>query len=176
MKIDWPNKAEREGWEIEQFIYYYSLFHPDSKLIITESREMPDYFVCDELTKTLYGVELTSVYIDNLSVPEYHIKSNESEVEVPYSKEALGEYIKRILEHIQSKIQKAKKHYDQSHPLILSVYVNEYISLYIRRQHLQEMIDNNSHIFDGMTPFVEMILWPLPSPDEYPEAMLIRPD
>jgi hypothetical protein len=176
MKVNWPNKSEREGWEIEQFIYYHSLFHPESKLAITKNRENPDYFVRDENTDTQYGVELTSVYSNDQSVHDSHIECDEGLVEVPYSKEDMEDYIQCILERIKSKIEKAKSHYDQSHPLMLSVYVNEYISLHLRPRHLQKMVDDNNITFDEMTPFIEIILWPLPSPDEYPEAMSIRPD
>lgn len=176
MKISWPNKTESESWEIEQFVYYYSLFHHDCELEIVEKGEAPDYLVCDRQTNNKFGVELTSVYKNDRSVPDHHIKCTDGSIHVHYSGEELANYTQRILDSIQSKINKAQKHYDQSHSLLLSVYVNEYISLYLRPHHLQKIVDDNSLVFDQMSPFVEMILWPLPSPDDYPQAMLIRPD
>lgn len=176
MKIEWPNKYKREASEIELFIFYYSQFTHGRELKIISKQEMPDYVVCDRQTKDKFGVELTSVYKDAHSVPEVHKKYKEGVIHVPYSKNELDQYVQRLIDAIRSKIKKAQKHYNQSYPLLLSVYVNEYISLYIRQRHLQKMVDENSSIFDQMSPFVEIILWPLPSSDDSPDAMSIRPE
>jgi len=176
VKVDWPDKRQREALEIEQFIFYCSRSSLARDFEIVSKAEAPDYIVCDRKTKRKYGVELTSVYKDDRSVPDHHMRSAEGLVSVPYSKEEILCYIDRVLHAIQSKIAKAQEHYGQSYPLLLSVYLNEYVSLHLKPDHLQQMVDDHSSIFDQMAPYVGVLLWPLASAGDCPDAMLIRPD
>jgi hypothetical protein len=71
--MNWPNKGEREKYEIEKFIESYK---PRNFEIIKKD-ECPDYIVRDIKTGELFGVELTSVYLTDRSVPDEHISAKE---------------------------------------------------------------------------------------------------
>ena len=70
-----------------------------------------------------------------------------------------------------------KDQYDTSHPLILAVYVNEYISIYMEESDWTELFRDNESVFDDIDPFSEIVLWNLanesamsyiPTPDRKP--------
>jgi hypothetical protein len=84
----------------------------------------------------------------------------------------LGIYLRRIVEAIRTKIGKATKLYCKKLPMILSLYVNEYISIYLTRNDLDKMVQDNSKVFDAISPFSEIVLWNLPNGDIYS----IRPE
>jgi hypothetical protein len=65
---DWPNKNEREEYEIYNFIEHYKKL-PQR----IEKREKPDYFAKIQNRDVCFGVELTSVYLSDRSVPDEHI-------------------------------------------------------------------------------------------------------
>ena len=163
--MKWPNKNKREGLEIEGFIEAYKRLPHGCNFIIEDDRknpECPDMLVKDIDTNVKYGIELTSVYLDNRSVPDHHMKSGT--IQVPFDKEMINKYEKRILEQIVDKVCKARKHYRKDYPLILSVYVNEYISLRMGIDYWKKFASKYNIIFDCFTPFNEIVFWPLPSP------------
>ena len=90
----------------------------------------PDYVVEDAKTGEYFGVELVSVYLDDQSVPDVHIKSSREMVPIPYDKDEVENYKGRLVRAIREKIEKAIS-YDKRYPLILSVYVNEYIGIHM---------------------------------------------
>ena len=131
MEVDWPNKPTRETWEIEQFMDCYRRLPSRRDFEIVSKGDRPDYTVRDKCTGEMFGVELTSVYIDNRSVPDDHKVEHEEDVEITYDRGQLELYLSRLVEAVSTKVTKARSKYDTSNPLILSVYVNEYISIYI---------------------------------------------
>ena len=169
-KIGWPDKATGETWQIEQFIDNYRRFPSERDFEIVTKRENPDWIVRDKRTGERFGVELTSPYLDDRSVPDEHIPDGKGLEEIPFDAEKLRKYIVRLVQAVQAKVRKAQKGYDTSAPLILSVWVNEYISLHLRRHHLEQMVRENREVFYHMSPFVEIIFWDLPNKD----AMSVR--
>ncbi|MCK4819880.1 hypothetical protein KA005_29210 [bacterium] len=161
MSKNWPNKAEREEFEVAGFIKAYGRLHSARQLEVVSKSEKPDYILKDLYTGQTFGVELTSAYLNDRSVPEEHIPSHDGLVEIPYDPDQLKEYLGRLIDSVRSKISKAKKSYDTSVPLVLSVYVNEYISIYVRERHLEKMVKDNPDVFDRMSPFSEIVFWPL---------------
>jgi len=161
MTFDWPRKDSRESFEINEFIKHYKRLPHGRELEIIEKREKPDYILRDPASNDYFGVELTSVYIDDRSVPNSHMKDGEGNI--PYNSEEIKQYKQRLLKSISEKINKAKSGYETSYPLILSVYVNEYISIYIREKDLQAFVKENESAFDQMSPFCEIVFWPLPN-------------
>ena len=121
-------------------------------------------FEKDTKTEKCFGVELMSVYLDDRSVPDVHMKViNGSELTmIPCETNKIEDYKERMLEAVAEKISKAVK-YDKSFPLILSVYVNEYISIFMDERKFQSLVEANESLFDSMEPFSEIVFWPLPN-------------
>jgi len=158
----WPNKNSREKYEINEFISAYKQKYGRS-LVVESKRENPDYFLRDTASGDILGVELTSVYLDDRSVPDVHKKPVEGTEEIPDDDDAMEKYRKRLIQAIAEKICKARKNYDTTHPLVLSVYVNEYISIYMHKKDWEEFVKRYEEVFDAMAPFSEVIFWSLPN-------------
>ena len=163
MNKNWPDKDERESFEIEEFIRAYGQLPSSRYFKVVKKSEKPDYIVKDTSTGDIFGIELTSVYTDDHSVPDEHIPTHEGMVDIPYDPQELNNYLERLVNSVRGKIAKSRNGYDTSKPLILSVYVNEYISIYIREKHLKEMVNRYPEVFDDMAPFSEVVFWPLPN-------------
>jgi hypothetical protein len=161
MKSDWPEKKAREGFEVRGFIKAYKRLPHGKQFSIESKGEKPDYILIDKSSGIKVGVELTSVYISDRSVPDEHIPSVEGAVLIPQDKEALATYKKRMVAAINNKIKKAKKDYCIIFPLILAIYINEYISIYLTSNDLESLVKENNNIFDNMFPFSEVVLWNL---------------
>ena len=69
-------------------------------------------------------------------------------------------YKNRIVSQIFTKIQKARKEYNKDHPLILAIYVNEYVSIHIGLNEWRIFIESEE-IFDSIEPFKEIVFWSL---------------
>lgn len=143
MTLDWPNKNLRESFEINGFIESYRKLPHGREFEIVKKGENPDYTLKDLSVNEFFGVELTSVYIDNRSVPDIHMKAIDGPTPIPNKSKELEQYKQQLLKAISNKINKAKSGYDTSFPLILSVYVNEYISIYLRKEDLETLVSNN---------------------------------
>lgn len=159
----WPNRELREGLEITDFIAAYSGLPGSVRLEVVRKGEMPDYVVRDVQTGQEYGVELTSVYLDDRSVPDAHMRNEPDPVWIPDDEAQLEKYRTRLVGAIIDKICKARKGYDRSRPLILSVYVNEYISIYMRASEVQAFVRRYDGVFEGMAPFSRVVFWNLPN-------------
>ena len=161
MSKDWPtSKAERESLEIKGFIQAYGRLPSGRHFEVVDKSEKPDYIVRDISSGEIFGIELTSVYKDDRSVPDEHIPSHEGMVDIPYDQKELDDYLDRLADSVRDKIVKARNGYDISNPLILSVYVNEYISIFIRERDLKEMVNRHPGVFDDISPFLEVVFWP----------------
>lgn len=159
--MKWPNKLEREQFEINGFIEAYARLPESRQFEVVSKGETPDYVVRDTRTGEEYGVELTSVYLNDRSVPDVHMQWRDEAgmIEIPYDKEELEKYTKRLIDAIVDKVCKARKGYDSARPLILSIYVNEYIATYLRRPKLEEFVRRYEGLFDAMAPFTEIVFW-----------------
>lgn len=160
MNIDWHDRDFRENFEITRFIYHYAILH-HRNLEVVRKHEKPDYIVKDTESGEMLGIELTSVYLDNRSVPEIHM-GHENMQEVIFDQDKIDRYEARIAQAISSKIHKAQSIYDTTLPLKLSIYVNEYISIYMDESFWRDFIKNNTILFDSLCPYSEIVFWPLP--------------
>jgi hypothetical protein len=163
-KTDWPDKAQREQWEIQGFLRAYEKLTNRRTLEIVSRGDRPDYVVVDRTTGAEFGVELTSTYLDDRSVPDTHKVLHSGPVHIPFDQRELDRYKQRLVDTVKTKVQQARRGYDASRPLILSVYVNEYISIYLKRNDWEEI---NEELFDEMSPFVEVVFWNLPKDDVF---------
>jgi len=159
--MKFPNKNERENFEINGFIEAYAKLPEARQLIVVSKNETPDYIVQDSKTGKEYGIELTSVYIDNRSVPDFHMPDHEGCEDIPYDRRQIEQYLNRLIAAIIEKICKARKGYDVSRPLVLSIYVNEYIAIYLDKPELDAFVQRYEGLFDSMTPFTEIVFWNL---------------
>ena len=147
MKNKFP--PDREKREIEEFICYYKNFpHGRFFEIVENNRESPDYIVKDIKDGSCFGVELTSVYIDDRSVPDRHFVGGL--IHIPDDSEKIERYKARLLNSISNKIVKARKHYLLKYPLILSVYVNEYEKIFMDEQDWLVFIAENALLFNNI--------------------------
>jgi hypothetical protein len=163
----WPTKEEREDLEIRGFIKHYARLPHQRTLEIVERREKPDYFVKDVATRERFGVELTSVYLTDRSVPDEHIPPRPAHLftsGIPYDEVELGRYKHRLLDAIADKVKKAKVGYDLSYPLILSIYANEYRKIFLDELlEWEQLVRDNESLFDNCYPFSEIVFWNLPN-------------
>ena len=163
MMTTWPRKPEREQFEIEGFIAAYARL-PDSRPFEVVSKgETPDYVVRDVRSGEEVGVELTSVYLDDRSVPDVHMRDDDGLEEIREDEQELERYRNRLVGAILDKICKARKGYDRARSLILAIYVNEYVSMYPREAELQAFVKRYDGLFEAMTPFCEVVFWNLPN-------------
>jgi len=92
MKNSWPTKEPREQLEIKKFISAYERL-PEGRSFVTESKgEKPDYLLKDKVTGAVFGGEVTSVYLDDRSVPDEHIKVIEGWEGIPDDPFAIERY------------------------------------------------------------------------------------
>ena len=163
--MSWPNKSLREELEINGFIKSYKVTYPDIDFEIVDRREKPDYIVRSKISGEDFGVELTSVYMNGRSVPDEHIppiKEDLKTIGIPYDPQEVEEYKKRLIDAITIKIMKARKGYDLSHPIMLSVHVNEHRAIFMdTRKEWDGLVIANEQLFDEMHPFIEIVFWNL---------------
>jgi hypothetical protein len=157
----WPDKSSREDFEIKLFIDAYKQRNPGRDLRIVQKRDRPDFFVADTKTGDEFGVETTSVYENNRSVPDIHEKPSEGLEEIPYDKAKLDAYLDRLAAKVEEKKTEASHGYDLTRPLTLSVYLNEYISIHLTKKHLKEMVDKHKAVFGDIAPFRNVVFGPM---------------
>lgn len=170
----WPTREERENLEIQGFIRNYLRLPNGRRLKVVEKRERPDYIVRDISTKDYFGVELTSVYLSDRSVPDEHIPAMQQKGVVEgtlFNQEELDQYEVQVVEAIRAKVAKAHEGYDTIYPLILSVYVNEYRAIFMDTDDWKYLVERNESIFDLMRPFSEVVFWSLANND----VLSVRP-
>lgn len=159
--MKWPNKAGREEFEIGGFIEAYVRLPESRQFEVVSKEETPDYLVKDTNSGQEYGVELTAVYQNDRSVPDVHMKDEKGVVDIPYDKDEIEGYIKRLIAAVMEKVCKARKGYDLSRPLILAIYVNEYIAIYLGKSEFEEIVRRYAGVFDTVEPFTEVVFWNL---------------
>lgn len=160
--MNWPQKDAREEYEIDGFIRAYKYLPHGREFMIKSKGEKPDYILEDAKTHDLWGVELTSVYLNDRSVPDAHINGGDIKG-IPYCENSIQEYKARIFQSITEKVEKAKAGYDLKWPLILSVYVNEYISIHMGEDAWNSFAKEHDDFWDLMSPFAEVVFWSLPN-------------
>ena len=164
MSAQWQDKKTREAFEIAELITHYER-HYGKRLAVDRKSERPDYVVKDSIAGILYGIELTSVYLSDRSAFEEHIHpGSEILLEDP---DVMENYQKRIVHAVAEKVQKARNGYDLSNPLILSVYVHEYVSTYLGLDEWKAFEIKYKEIFTNIAPFIEIVFWPLPHNKAY---------
>ncbi len=159
--MKWPNKNDREDFEINGFINACAMVPEARQFKLISKGERPDYIVEESITGGKYGIELTSIYLDDRSVPDIHKPDLEGAVDIFFDKCQIHQYTERLIAAVMDKICKARNGYDTSRPLILSIYVNEYIAIYLKKSDLETFVSRYESVFDAMAPFTEIVFWNL---------------
>jgi hypothetical protein len=160
--MKWPNKSERESFEIDGLIKAYARLPQPVRFTVVSAgpppgSSGPDFIVVESGQQKHYGVELASVYLGDHSVPDVHMRDDGS-VDIPDSREEIAAYERRIVDAVATKVQKAKK-YVCKYPLILGIHLNEYISIYQREDDITNLVSKHQYVFDAMAPFCEIMFW-----------------
>jgi len=95
VSIEWPSKDEAERWEIENLIRHCQQFPGATTFEIIRKGERPDWIVRDQTTGALVGIELTSVYLHDRSVPDIHWR--DGMMNIPYELTEVAAYGRRWL-------------------------------------------------------------------------------
>lgn len=156
--VKWVDKSKREQLEINGFIESYHRLPHGEHFSIVAKGERPDYRLRGQKTGELIGVELTTAYLSDNSVPEIHLKDT---ISFKLDEDQIPLYQERLARAVQKKIKLASQGYDRSLPLILSLYVNEYIAIYFGRAEWLELMTLHPDPFSRIAPFREIVMWNL---------------
>ena len=104
-------------------------------------------------------IELTSVYLQDRSVPDTH--KRDGMIDVPHRPTDVAAYGRRVAEAVQKKVRLARAGYRTDLPLILSVYANEYVTIHVDAAQWKDVVRQHESVFDEMRPFREVVVWPL---------------
>lgn len=160
--MKWPSKSERESFEIEGFIKAYARLPQPIRFSVVSAgpppgSSGPDFIVIESAQQKRYGVELASVYLSDRSVPDVHMR-DDANVNRRDRRDAIAAYERQIVDAVITKVQKAEE-YDCSHPLILGIHLNEYLSIYQREDDIKNLVSQHQSVFDAMVPFCEIMFW-----------------
>ena len=97
--MNWKEKGDGEDYEIKGFIEAYKQLPQGRKFIIKSKREKPDYVLEDSETQECFGIELTSVYLNDRSVPDRHIARPDN-INIPYCENSIERYQDRLFQTI----------------------------------------------------------------------------
>ena len=154
-----PNKEERENWEVDAFIRSWGESDPavdSGDLECVRRGEKPDRIVRNRRTGDEYGVELTSVYLHDRSVIDDHqMLKSQTRPWWLWSDEAVDAYLGRIAEKVEEKVDKARG-YDRQHELVLAMYLNERILRDDFEERLQDFTRRHS-AFRSIAPFKRIV-------------------
>ena len=159
VRLDWPSREDRERWEICSFIEHYRVLPERRSFEIERRQERPDWILRDTATGELVGVELTSTYIDDRSVPDVHRRPGT--LWLPYHSEEVVAYGTRIADTVRAKVRLARSGYEAGLPLLLSIYTNEYLTIHMDEATWASLVREHESTFDDIAPFAEVVIWPL---------------
>jgi hypothetical protein len=126
----WPGREEREQWEAEAFLEHYRKLSGARDLEFAARHERPDVLLRDATSGDLVGLELTTVYLDDRSVPDVH-KRPDDILPVPFWPEEVLAYGARVADAVHRKANLARTGYTMLPTMILSVHVNEYVTVHM---------------------------------------------
>lgn len=158
MTHPWPNRDDRERWEATEFIRLYRRLRGRSFEIVTKG-ERPDWVLRDRHTGADVGLELTSVYLDDRSVPDVHMLPGDGAI--PFDEQRLHLYEPRLVDAVAAKVRKALSGYSTTSPLILPLYANEHESIHMTPRDWEALVRRREAAFDDVRPFSEVVFWPL---------------
>lgn len=161
----WPAKLERELAELEQFKRDYARLPAGRRLKVIERRERPDFVLTaeDQNDTALYGVELTSVYFSDRTVPDVYMRAVPGTKPPSYTREDEIRYLERVLKTIRQKVESAQNNYGSVDHLILGVFVADPIAHRLRDIDRWKMFfdESEQEALADIHPFTEVVVYNL---------------
>lgn len=154
MSLTWPGKDERERLELEAFLTTYRDLPHGSQLRIVRKRERPDYELATD-EKRRVGLELTSVYRSDRSVPDEHLpRLNDRELYLPSPHQSEFDLLlDRTAERVREKVRSAQS-FDRYPHMILAVYHNDHQSIHLRGAAIwRGWALKHAELVDAISPF-----------------------
>lgn len=152
----------RTGEDKELSYFFHSWIESDSSLsdgdlVCVGRGERPDRIVRNQKTGHEFGVELTSVYLDDRSVIDHHrMLRSQMKPYFLYDPARIQDYLRCIVKRIKEKVAKAQG-YNSQRDLILAVYLNErLLPTPDFKMSLQEFM-RRQRAFQRTSPFVRIV-------------------
>jgi hypothetical protein len=107
--VKWSTTPESESFEVDGLIEAYARLPQPIRFSIVFDGPPPgfsgsDFFVVESVQQKGYGVELTSVYLSERSVPDVHMREIDRAVDIPDSREAMAAYEGQIVDAVAAKV------------------------------------------------------------------------
>jgi hypothetical protein len=151
----WPSRDERQQIELVTLIKGYRTLGWGGEIELVKWRERPDCEVRDVKTGQVFGLELTSVFLDDKRVESFRRDG----IKIPYPTSGLLDiYQARLIQKVREKVEKARSGYEIYSRMMLSIYVADVIAI-----HLKFIEDwHNFHEyyrsdFENIQPFSEVV-------------------
>jgi hypothetical protein len=157
-ELIFKDKQKRESYEIELFLRECNLITTGAPWTAYEHRDHPDYVLFSHPLNQRRLVELTSVYLNDKSVETEHRLRHAKPMAIPYNARKLEAYKNRILRAIERKCKTFSDGFEGEFA-ILSMYLNEYIAIYLSREELLRLVILRFHQIAGAGPFNQIVLW-----------------
>jgi hypothetical protein len=172
----WPKKVERERQELRWFLRDYAKLSWSPPVSVerwpSDDNTSPDAVLRNLRDGGLVGVELTSVYVSDKSVPRVHqapmppmtLDENLQRNGERYGAETIGNEIERYRKRLVAQVRrKLTKRYAPCDNLILGVFVAEtYLALYFSgRSQWLEWSEQFRREVASILPFSEIVLFGL---------------
>jgi hypothetical protein len=157
-ELIFKDKQKREVCEVEMFLEEYNLVASGAPWTAHEHRDHPDYVIFSHSLNQYRLVELTSVYLHDSSVEKEHRFRHEEPIAIPYDAHKLEAYRNRIVRSVERKCATFRQEFD-SQIAILSLYLNDYIAIYLSREELLELAILRFHQVAASGPFNQIAMW-----------------
>ncbi len=152
------DKQMREHCEIQLFLDEYNTITIGAPWTAHEHRDRPDWVIFSHALNQYRLVELTSVYLHDNSVEKEHRVRHERPIPIPYDQIKLETYKNRIVRSVARKCATFAGKFE-GQIAILSLYLNEYIAIYLSREELIELATLRFPQIADSGPFNQIILW-----------------
>ena len=156
---NWPNKEDRQQIELDILLRDYPKLEYGGEIELVRWRERPDCEVRALKTGQLFGLELTSVYLNKRRVEKYR----KGLVKVPKRDPGLLEaYQARLLKAVREKVELARSGYEIYPRMLLGIFVGDVVAIHLdheadwRRFHEKHRSD-----LEQVSPFSEVVFFNL---------------
>lgn len=156
---DWPNKEDRQQIELDIFLRDYSKLEYGGQIELVRWRERPDCEVRDVKTGQIFGLELTSVYLNKKRVEKYR----RGQFKVPKRDPDLIEaYQARLLKAVREKVEKARSGYEIYPRMVLGIFVGDVVAIHLDHEaDWHRFCEKHRSDLEEVSPFSEVVFFNL---------------
>lgn len=149
---------EREAMEVELFLSEYNVIEPGGPWIVLSHEDRPDFRIISETRGEERRVEITLVYLNNKSVIREHVRRMNGPIPIPYDAGKVERYKRQLVQAVETKCHRFKRGFG-TNLAILSLYLNDYIAIYLAEEDLLELLLLHLPRVAGSGPFNQIVLW-----------------